>query len=592
VHTGPLQLIRTGFDRLWDWTIYQLYSGWTFLAKKLKRPYELAKMIVFWAVVLVMGLWLLYYLSMGLYLGFYFLVLRPPAVPTLLQPLNLRYPDPGTADYIYAYHCITPVTYPQTYNWKLSLEMPENPTNFDAGVFMVSLALYPPDQLPTQPHEEVRDMFYNHLQGNVGNPSAELQKTGDKLRIGSRPVMLRWRPDIYRWIQTLFFALPRLALDIVGFGWFEETQHMEVNMIERHETAHNSTYHTKQCFVVSINNPKVQIYKASIEATVLLEGWRYLLYSWFWTCFFIGSLFIFFSLLTAISLYWTIVLITGIVKGEIKFPKLWYTDEEQQMKEMKEAVAALLQQKRLESYSRGSTDSLGPLETKSSRETLTSPRKTEKDPLFGPSPKMSPTNNSDRPKSWIDEPFDIPHASLLDSTQFPAPVTDGSLPPQKADPVFKEDLPPHRRSHRASLEASSSSFSEPIQSEWPARLNRFERDADPLPFSEPKPKPSDPSTPSSDFAVSNITQSLPHRTMFASLISDDSAASSSAQSTDLEPSTAATQVPPAVTIVDPSMAEETLEEGPIGLSDLLHAPIVMVHPPTTQSYPEEDNELH
>lgn len=370
--------------------------------------------------MVIVGLWVLYYLSMGVYLTFYFAVLRPPSVPRLLQPLNLRYPDPSVHDYIYAYHCVSPVTYPQTYNWKLSLELPENPANFDAGVFMVSLALYPPDQLPTEPHEQVRNMFYRHLQGNVGNPSQEFENSATSVRIGSRPLMLRWRPAIYRWIQTIAFAVPRLLLEPILPSYFEETQHMEVNMIERHEAAKNATYATKQCFVVSINNPKVQIYKAEVEATVLMEGWRYLLYYWFWTFFLLGSLLLFFLFVSAIATYFIIRLGLAVIRGQVTLPTIWQSDEERQMKEMKNAVASLLHKKKLEAASQRKHEPIGAFEPELSRYSKNKADSTEerkKDDSMTTAvgkPKNKPISRKasygsgeerKRPKSWLDEPI-------------------------------------------------------------------------------------------------------------------------------------------------------------------------------------------
>lgn len=385
---------------------------------------------------------------MGLYLAFYYFILVPPRVVSIFQPLNLRYPDPNVNDYIYAYHCISPVTYPQQYNWKLSLQVPESPTNFDAGVFMVSLALYPPDQLPTQPPEEVRDMFYRHLKGNVGNPSVELEPIGDKsIRIGSRPLMLRYRPDVYRFLHTLVYMVPRLVADILAVEWFEETQHMELNLIERHVTTRNSTLTTKQCFVVSINNPRVQIYSASVEATVLLEGWRYVLYYWFWSSLFAGTGLIFGLLVFSITMYLLGRLLSKVVRGEVQLPRWFVSDDEQQMRDMKDAVASLMHQKkeerktrqrqldqqRRESFderdraapSRGDRGEISPREK--THEPHHAPSSPSGDHRYGsdlsPSGASSPTKKRRRrPPSWVDipliaEPSQPAEPSYLDTSQ-------------------------------------------------------------------------------------------------------------------------------------------------------------------------------
>jgi hypothetical protein len=390
---------------------------WFSRGRKLRRPYELVKLVAFWTTMVIVALWVLYYLSMALYLGFYFFILQPPKVVSLTQPLNLRYPDPGTHDYIYAYHCISPITYPQQYNWKLTLKLPESPSNVQAGVFMVSLALYPPDELPSQPHEEVKDMFYKHLQGNAGNPSVELEPIGNRLRIGSRPLLLHYRTDLYRSIQTLVYAIPRLASDIFGLQWFEETQQMEVNLIERFATGRNSTSWTKQCFVVSINNPNVQIYSASIEATVLLEGWRYWLYYWFWTAFFLGTTVIFFFLLFIICTYLFFRIVSKIVRGEVKLPRLWLSDDERQMRDMKDAVAMLRREKLDSKIHREPVGGFRPSSSRKQARELDSYRDSFP-PLPGPRDEGVPgttleeftslptqSYRADKPTSWLDHPI-------------------------------------------------------------------------------------------------------------------------------------------------------------------------------------------
>lgn len=507
---------------------------------------------------------MLYYLSMGIYLSFYFLVLRPPAVPVLIQPLNLRYPDPGSSDYIYAYHCIAPVTYPQTYNWKLSLEMPENPPNFDAGVFMVSLALYPPDQLPTEPQSQVRDMFYQHLRGNAGNPSVELQETGNNMRIGSRPLMLRWRPALYRVFQTLVFMVPRMTSDILGLGWFEETQLMEVNMIEKHVASKNATYSSKQCFVVSINNPTVQIYKATVQATVLLEGWRYLLYSWFWTCFFIGSFLIFGGLIIIVSLYLSVVLIMAIIRGQVKFPKLWLSDEEQQMKDMKEAVANLMLQKRSESFLRHGNSDDRLLGSDSSPNRAAFRRRSSKSGSFGELKKSQPS--SDRPRSWLDEP-------IASSSSENTPQAKRGKASKEASGASSPHVAQNRSAAQDITDAESSAVQSAIE-DWPARQNRFERDGTQMsppranrsqsPGISPPPLPiaAKPATSSSHSATSR-------KTRFAEL------ASNAPVSPDTSISTISTKdmsVSPSSTTVELDSSEESSEESSIGLDDLLHAP--------------------
>lgn len=438
---GDLQSLVDLINALSPWS--NLFFAPSFYSlRKLRRPYELAKFIAFWSLVTIVALWTLYYLSVGIYLSFYYFVLRPPAVVSVSQPLNLRYPDPDVRDYVYAYHCVAPITYPQAYRWKLSLELPDNPTNLDAGVFMVSLALYPPNKLPTQPPEEVRAMFYRHLQSNVGNPSVELEPSESHMRVGSRPLMLRWRPAVYRVIQTIVYAFPRLVADVLGLGWFDETQVLETHLIERQITHSNSTSRSKQCFVVSINNPNVQIYRATIEATVLLEGWRYLLYYWFWTCLLVGSFIIFGLLVFGISTYMAVRMLIGLLRGDVKFPKLWLTDEEEKMQDMKRAVSSLLLEKRRQSQS---NLDLTPI--------LHSPRKGVKSELKASSVSLAaePSSSPGSPPSppIFDLPFGLNDPPLTpvvvhhQPTRF-ASLFDISLPSppasSSASPKIREDI--------------------------------------------------------------------------------------------------------------------------------------------------------
>lgn len=495
----------------------QLFAPSFYSIKKLRRPYELAKFVAFWSLVTIIALWTLYYLSVGIYLGFYYFVLRPPSVVSVSQPLNLRYPDPDVRDYVYAYHCVAPITYPQAYRWKLSLELPDNPTNLDAGVFMVSLALYPPNKLPTQPPEEVRAMFYRHLQSNVGNPSVELEPSESHMRVGSRPLMLRWRPAVYRVIQTIVYAFPRLIADVLGLGWFDETQVLETHLIERQITHSNSTSRSKQCFVVSINNPNVQIYKATIEATVLLEGWRYLLYYWFWTCLFVGSFLIFCLLVFGVSTYMAVRLIVSLVRGDVTFPKLWLTDEEEKMQDMKRAVSSLLLEKRRQSQSNLDLAPIVHSPRKSAKSEPKSPPlpaelpppAPESPPIFDlpfglNDPPLSPVVVHHQPTRFAslldsptyDSPLDSPpFHSPLDSPTFTSPTLEDTLPRPSdllppVDPLQRSDFddldwealddrsldersPPTARHHMRGPEIDSDQFGDVL---IPApRTNRFER---------------------------------------------------------------------------------------------------------------------
>lgn len=519
--------------------------------RKLRRPYELAKFLAFWTFIVVVSLCALYYISVGLYLSFYFFVLRPPDVVNVVQPLNLRYPDPDVREYVYAYHCVAPITYPQTYRWKLSLELPENPTNFDAGVFMVSLALYPPNKLPTQSPAEVSAMFYHHLQSNVGNPSIELEPIeSGSMRIGSRPLMLRWRPMIYQAIQTLVYAAPRLGSDILGLGWFEETQTLETHLIERQATSRNATRASKQCFVVSINNPKVQIYRATIEATVLLEGWRYWLYYWFWTGLLLGSFAIFGFLVWALTTYLLGKLLLAVLKGEAKFPKIWMSEEEEKMADMKRAVSSLMQLKKRESQSK--LDLQHHKKVSSSSPTSTSPptsrRKVASGDRYGPTlsdasasssstpfgplaqlqtrqgtrtrfadilaeqPSLSLNSNESatRPQSWLDDPIEFP--SIGDIVKSEATEENDARGPRSMETDERESRSPPLDWDSVLLASSSSSQqassslareSDIHTPQQQTRKNRFARnsddDDDDREFLSPEP-PSSSDTSSAEYA--------------------------------------------------------------------------------------------
>lgn len=445
------------------------FAFWPFPSlKKLRRPYELAKFVAFWSIVIIIALWTLYYISVGVYLSFYYLVLRPPSVVSLSQPLNLRYPDPDVRDYVYAYHCIAPVTYPQTYRWKLSLELPENPTNMDAGVFMVSLALYPPNKLPTQPPTEVKAMFYRHLQSNVGNPSVELEAVDSQMRVGSRPLMLRWRPAIYRVITTLVYAVPRLFSDLFGFGLFDETQVLETHLIERQITHSNATARSKQCFVVSINNPNVQIYKATIEATVLLEGWRYLLFYWFWTCLFVGSFLIFATLVFFISTYLFFKLLIGILRGEVTMPKIWLSEDEQKIKDMKRTVSSFLLEKKRQSQAQLDLSSISHSPLKLSSPALRSPRSAPLSPavLVVKTDPTSPPKKRTQFASLDDEEL-VPSSDQMELQQESGSTFDD------LDWRLEEQLSPRMREEPQ--EATFHLLGDPFGLNDPPRVNRFER---------------------------------------------------------------------------------------------------------------------
>lgn len=437
-------------------------------AKKLRRPYELAKFLVFWSIIAIIVLWVLYYISVALYLGFYYFVLKPPSVVSVVQPLNLRYPDPDVRDYVYAYHCVAPITYPQAYRWKLSLELPDNPSNLDAGVFMVSLALYPPNELPTQAPKEVREMFYRHLQANVGNPSIELEPTeSSQMRVGSRPLMLRWRPDVYRFIHTIVYAFPRLISDLVGLGWFEETQVLETHLIERQITNFEFSSQSKQCFVVSINNPNVQIYKATIEATVLLEGWRYLLYYWFWTCLAVGSFLIFCTLVFSISSYLAFRLVVNVLRGDMKLPKLWLTEGEKgedRLKHMRRAVSSLLVEKKRQSQSRLDLSSI-----------RTSPRDRRPDTRPPPAPPAPSLDDSILPTGPVlEHKRSTRFASLVEEPVDPLPIGNEILPSVHFDDLDWRPLEPQSPPQRLHRFESAEDVMDADYDDN-ERTNRFER---------------------------------------------------------------------------------------------------------------------
>lgn len=182
--------------------------------------------------------------------------------------IHFKYPDYGENHHIYAYKCLHSFTYPHYYEYSISLNLPEMPSNFEQGVFMVKLILLD-DKID---FKYMNQKYIRYL---------ELKSD----RVTEKPMILKYKNEWYRMISTFVYAFPRLVSDFFGFNMFEETQRL-TTIFNDHFQPNPSSY--EQCILVVINNPKINIYDAKITARVKLSTFKYIFYSWFLTSSFIS----------------------------------------------------------------------------------------------------------------------------------------------------------------------------------------------------------------------------------------------------------------------------------------------------------------
>ncbi|EFA81096.1 hypothetical protein PPL_05932 [Heterostelium album PN500] len=156
------------------------------------------------------------------------------------------------------------------YDVYLHLELPESPKNEAAGMFMACLEI------------ENQDKW---------NPA--------KILNTCRPGILKYRSTITKLFRTFTYALTNL------FGITEEKQIISIPMVEN---LLSKRFYQTISVNVNIQNPDIQIYKASLVFQAKLAGLEYYLYNYPYISFAVGfaSLFIFWSFSTLfiiISLY-------------------------------------------------------------------------------------------------------------------------------------------------------------------------------------------------------------------------------------------------------------------------------------------------
>ncbi|XP_066505815.1 BSCL2 lipid droplet biogenesis associated, seipin, like [Hoplias malabaricus] len=154
------------------------------------------------------------------------------------------------------------MTYGQTYQMTLELEMPESPTNEQQGMFMVEMSCY--------------------------------TNEGQIVATTARSTMLHYRSNLLQSLGTLTF-LPLLLL-----GATEQKQYVLVELFSSYV---DNSYKPTVGAVIQIYSQQIQIYKAQLYIHAHFSGIRYILYHFPLTSAVVGvmSNFTFLSMLILIS---------------------------------------------------------------------------------------------------------------------------------------------------------------------------------------------------------------------------------------------------------------------------------------------------
>merc|ERR1711865_105501 len=139
---------------------------------------------------------------------------------------------------------ITPValTRNQEFDVAVSMELPESEDNKGAGMFMIDLSL-----------KDETNATISHVR---------------------RPCILRYKSTILHWAQTAFYALPYVL------GIFEQRQFIDLELLQ---AAPNPYGNPITQAVLTIDDPAIQLYSASIMFHIQLHGLRYLMWQYFWS---------------------------------------------------------------------------------------------------------------------------------------------------------------------------------------------------------------------------------------------------------------------------------------------------------------------
>ncbi|EGC32829.1 hypothetical protein DICPUDRAFT_98758 [Dictyostelium purpureum] len=147
------------------------------------------------------------------------------------------------------------------YSIFLELELPESPKNQDVGMFMACMEIDDHDKW---------------------NPQ--------KIHHTCRPAILKYSSGILKYIKSFLMSIPYL------FGFYEEKQTVVLSMGDNFIA--NRYYQTISA-QIQINNPEIQIYKASLKFLANLKGFDYYLYYYPITSFIVGCSIIYISLLSS-----------------------------------------------------------------------------------------------------------------------------------------------------------------------------------------------------------------------------------------------------------------------------------------------------
>jgi len=186
----------------------------------------------------------------------------------------------------YARGCLSPFGEGQTYDYAVSLTLPESPLNYNVGVFMTRLVLFSSESAMT-------NLTKTHTAPLALLTLDEVLDIPGVSAAGERSLVLRWKSPLVRQLWTWAFALP-MAL---GLGWFEERQTLETTILhaEAFVPPRGSDYNKPsvlppqespeaqrtQCFALLLNSPALQLYDAHIYVDANIGGLRSALSSLF-----------------------------------------------------------------------------------------------------------------------------------------------------------------------------------------------------------------------------------------------------------------------------------------------------------------------
>ncbi|XP_008325132.1 seipin [Cynoglossus semilaevis] len=165
------------------------------------------------------------------------------------------------------------LTFGQSYQITLQLEMPESPVNQELGMFMIRTTCF----------------------SQSGQVSSSARSTRQMLSTSStRSSILRYRSDLLRTLGTLFF-LPAFLI-----GAAEQKQVLEVELFSDYT---DDPYAPSINAVIEILSDKVQIYSSQLYIHAHFTGLRYLLFYYPVTSALVGvsSNFIFLTILFILS---------------------------------------------------------------------------------------------------------------------------------------------------------------------------------------------------------------------------------------------------------------------------------------------------